>query len=103
MTVAHDSGGPKADIIAPTLREDPAKGLGFLAKDEASYAAALEEALGMFKGGPRGGGGEALAALQERTCASCARFSDQAFADRLTAVLVGDIDVRHRCIVGFGF
>ena len=81
--MAHDSGGPKADIVVPTLREDPERGVGFLASDEASYASAFQAALALD--------GDELAVVQARARATSKRFSDAAFAEHFTALLVGDV------------
>lgn len=88
MVVAHDSGGPKTDIVVPTLREDPGRGVGFLASDEASYASAFEAALALD--------GDDLTAVQARARATSERFSDAVFAGHFATLLVGD-DAQPGC------
>ena len=64
IVVAHDSGGPKEDII-----DDPKT--GFLAGTEDQYAACFEKALDMPK--------EQSTAMRAAARESAARFSDQIF------------------------
>lgn len=67
VTVAHDSGGPKMDIVVP-LDDCPT---GLLASDEETYAASLYEALTMPD--------EKRKRLQEAARRSAHRFTDENF------------------------
>ena len=80
LTVAHDSGGPRADIVRP--REGVAT--GFLAASPEQYAAALDAIFRAVDG--REGGVDAVA-MATAARASVARFSDSEFARAFAAVL----------------
>ena len=84
VVVAHDSGGPKLDIVCPTLLEDPQRGVGLLARDEKGYAAAMRHALVGL------GPGE-LGQVAARAVAQSRRFSDAKFAEAVV-----DLAVRER-------
>eukprot|EP01119_Soliformovum_irregulare_P014584 TRINITY_DN3992_c0_g1_i1.p1 TRINITY_DN3992_c0_g1~~TRINITY_DN3992_c0_g1_i1.p1 ORF type:complete len:458 (+),score=101.03 TRINITY_DN3992_c0_g1_i1:65-1438(+) len=67
ITVAHNSGGPRSDIIKP-LRDDP---VGFLASTPAEYAEAFNRIFEMKESERK--------ELQNRARKSADRFSDEAF------------------------
>lgn len=66
ITVAHDSGGPRADIVQP--------GTGYLATTPSQYADALQEALTT-------GNSAAGVKMRQRARAATARFSQEAFCE----------------------
>ncbi len=72
IVVAHDSGGPKADIIQKNVT-------GYLATTVEEYAEALHQALKLPTQEAR--------ILREQAKASTMRFSDQAFDDALPLIL----------------
>jgi len=72
IVVAHDSGGPKTDIVQHKVT-------GFLATSKDEYAEALHEALTLPAQQTR--------ILREQARESATRFSDQVFDQRLPAVL----------------
>lgn len=65
LTVAHNSGGPKSDIVEPNQT-------GFLASTSDEYASALQEALTMSEG-------EAIN-MRKKGQSSSERFSDEVFS-----------------------
>ena len=84
LTIAHDSGGPRSDIVLPerncsSSSTDSSKATGFLATTAEQYAAAMHRALTM----------DALEAqaMRHKAQASATRFSDAAFDQRLEQVL----------------
>lgn len=72
IVVAHDSGGPKTDIVQHKVT-------GFLATTADQYAEALHEALTIPAPEAR--------ILREQARASATRFSDQVFDERLSVIL----------------
>ena len=76
VVVAHNSGGPRMDIVVP---HDGPDAVGFLATTPQEYAACLARALGMSQ--------QDAAALRLRARESVRRFSDEAFATALLKVL----------------
>jgi alpha-1,2-mannosyltransferase len=76
LVVAHDSGGPKTDIIVPF----DGKPTGFLASTCEEYADCIKEALGMDKG--------SMKEMRQRARASALRFSDQAFSESFEAYII---------------
>jgi alpha-1,2-mannosyltransferase len=76
LVVAHDSGGPKTDIIVPF----DGKPTGFLASTCEEYADCIKEALGMDKG--------SMKEMRQRARASALRFSDQAFSESFEASII---------------
>lgn len=79
VAIAHDSGGPRADIVVPA----PDGGrTGYLASTVDGYADAMHLALG---GGPDCG--ETLL-IRRRARESAKRFSDQVFADSFKRALI---------------
>ena len=66
VTIAHDSGGPKLDIVTPFEGEPT----GMLASDVDGYAAAMAEAFRSADG---------MLALRQRARRSTHRFSDAVF------------------------
>jgi len=99
VTVAHDSAGPQMDIVNPALpivdgdgddnevddgqREvaERTSGVGFLAHDAASYAAALARALRLSPEARR----ELVVAAQQHSL----KFSDGVFADHFARLVTG--------------
>eukprot|EP01104_Vermistella_antarctica_P014549 TRINITY_DN4606_c0_g1_i8.p1 TRINITY_DN4606_c0_g1~~TRINITY_DN4606_c0_g1_i8.p1 ORF type:complete len:414 (-),score=75.81 TRINITY_DN4606_c0_g1_i8:1382-2623(-) len=72
VVIAHNSGGPKSDIVCD---DDDEGRTGYLAVTEEEYASCLESALVA-----KNGGGESdLLQLRHRARVSCKRFSDEAF------------------------
>lgn len=69
IVIAHDSGGPKSDIV----QVEESQRTGFLANNEAEYAEALFRALTMEP--------SSAMAIRSRAQQSALRFSDQVFAD----------------------
>ena len=67
IPVAHDSGGPRADIVVPWL----GKPTGMLASSAASYAHAIHSILALTE--------QEYGAMQVSARASVSRFSDAAF------------------------
>lgn len=72
ITVAHDSGGPKSDIIRHRIT-------GYLATTPFQYAEAIHAALTLPP--------QEVRIIREHARASATRFSDRAFDDSLSAVL----------------
>ncbi|VEU36275.1 unnamed protein product [Pseudo-nitzschia multistriata] len=93
LTIAHDSGGPRSDIVLPLrpngsdAATNAATATGFLATTAEEYASALHAALTMGEGEAR--------AMRDRARRSAARFSDAAFDERLEGVL--PLLYGHRC------
>lgn len=75
LTIAHDSGGPKSDIIV----EVGVGGTGFRATTSDEYAGAMYQALTQDTG--------TAEAMREKARASATRFSDDAFDKSLDRVL----------------
>jgi alpha-1,2-mannosyltransferase len=73
LTVAHNSGGPAADLIVP-------RQTGFLAATVDDYASALHQALTMDA--------EETIRMQHAASQSSARFSDQVFRERFRKVMI---------------
>jgi alpha-1,2-mannosyltransferase len=76
IVVAHNSGGPKSDIVVPYQGRQP----GFLATTAEEYATAIHNALSLSP--------SESADLRRRAQASSTRFSDEVFAHRFTAVVL---------------
>jgi alpha-1,2-mannosyltransferase len=72
LVIAHNSGGPRTDIVDPNVT-------GFLATTAEEYAAAIYQALTMTK--------EKEASMRKLAQKSASRFSDKAFDARLKQVL----------------
>jgi len=86
VVVAHNSGGPRMDIVVP---HDGPDAVGFLATTPQEYAACLARALGMSK--------QDAAALRLRARESVRRFSDEVFTTALLKVLSnGKVKVQKR-------
>ena len=92
VTVAHDSAGPQMDIVKPALPIDDNNGdarkaresrtgVGFLAHDAASYAAALARALRLTP--------SARHALVEAAQQHSLKFSDSVFANHFADLVTG--------------
>jgi len=79
ITIAHNSGGPKADILAPY----EAQKTGYLASTEEEYAAAMYEALVESK---KSGGGSIK--MRQLARESASRFSDEVFTDSFKNAIV---------------
>lgn len=76
VTVAHDSGGPKRDIV----ETDDAKRTGFLADTTEGYANCIERVLASFFRLPEAPDWtEEMTLVRQRARASVGRFSDEAF------------------------
>eukprot|EP00741_Cyanophora_paradoxa_P003780 tig00000093_g3674.t1 len=84
VAVAHDSGGPKADIVVP----HGGQATGFLASTEEGYAEALGRALELPAG--------ERAALQAAARASVDRFSEEAFDASLAPLLAPLLGLKPR-------
>eukprot|EP00617_Octactis_speculum_P006547 CAMPEP_0185783996 /NCGR_PEP_ID=MMETSP1174-20130828/120338_1 /TAXON_ID=35687 /ORGANISM="Dictyocha speculum, Strain CCMP1381" /LENGTH=111 /DNA_ID=CAMNT_0028475347 /DNA_START=70 /DNA_END=405 /DNA_ORIENTATION=+ len=82
VAVVHDSGGPRMDIVTPTLVESKGQGVGHRASDETSYAEAIVSSLGL----PFAERCE----LAARAVAQSRKFSDVVFEEALTAIVHGD-------------
>lgn len=72
IVIGHDSGGPKADIVTPQIS-------GFLAQDEDSYAAAVEQVLEYSA--------EARQDMREHALNKCREFTDADFGNRFSQAL----------------
>jgi len=85
ITIAHDSGGPKSDIVVPW----EGRPTGLLASNVDSYAKAMYEAFSM----------DASAASEMRKYASisAARFSDEQFNSRFKQILLESRLLTPRC------
>jgi alpha-1,2-mannosyltransferase len=76
IVVAHNSGGPKSDIVVPYQGRET----GFLATTAEEYASAIHKALTLS---------QSEATVLRRTAqASSTRFSDEVFAHRFTAMVL---------------
>eukprot|EP00163_Fabomonas_tropica_P005246 TRINITY_DN14737_c0_g2_i1.p1 TRINITY_DN14737_c0_g2~~TRINITY_DN14737_c0_g2_i1.p1 ORF type:complete len:102 (+),score=13.57 TRINITY_DN14737_c0_g2_i1:1-306(+) len=73
IPIAHDSGGPRADIVTPERT-------GYLASTCEEYADCLEDVLYHRNDADR-------LALQESARKSVGRFSDETFQSRILALL----------------
>ena len=83
ITIAHNSGGPKADIIIPL---EPSKSrTGFLASTEEEYADALFEAL---KDDPRSSD---YTQIRSNGRISAQRFSDEVFLKSFQSVMMSTV------------
>eukprot|EP00003_Mantamonas_plastica_P024266 TRINITY_DN4492_c0_g1_i11.p1 TRINITY_DN4492_c0_g1~~TRINITY_DN4492_c0_g1_i11.p1 ORF type:complete len:250 (-),score=85.32 TRINITY_DN4492_c0_g1_i11:58-807(-) len=83
ITIAHNSGGPKMDIVVPAATDDAdQQSVGFLAATATEYADAMEMALGMD-------GQQRLAMQQRARERSGKMFSEEEFGTRVLDVLVG--------------
>lgn len=80
MTIAHNSGGPKSDILVPGWLG--AK-LGYLAASEEEYAAAMME---VFASEARGS--EAQQKMREYARQKAATYSDEAFEQKMQTLLM---------------
>lgn len=76
LVVAHDSGGPKSDIIVPL----DGRQTGFLASSCEEYADCIKDALSMDRVSTRD--------MRQRARASALRFSDQVFSESFEAALI---------------
>jgi len=70
VVVAHDSGGPRSDIVLPNT--------GFLASTEAQYAQAMHDVLDQP---------EAYAQMRQRARQAATRFTEEEFGRKLMAAL----------------
>jgi alpha-1,2-mannosyltransferase len=77
LVVAHDSGGPKADIVTPFQGRQT----GFLATSCEEYADAMNEALSMDE--------ERMLQIRQSARTSAMRFSDEVFSVSFKTALVG--------------
>lgn len=75
IIIAHDSGGPKMDIVVPYQGQNT----GFLASDEDTYADAMEKVFKMSVDERR--------KIREAAKASVVRFSDQEFETAFLAAV----------------
>jgi alpha-1,2-mannosyltransferase len=75
LTIAHDSGGPKSDIVLKVGRG----GTGFLATTMEQYAEAMHKALTLDEKEAR--------VMRQKSRRSATRFSDEAFDITLERVL----------------
>jgi len=90
VTVAHNSGGPKSDIIVQLRREGEhgeivTKKTGFLANTAEEYADAMYEAL-------KGGSAEerkAVLSIRQNGREQAKKFSDEVFVDSFKDVVLG--------------
>jgi alpha-1,2-mannosyltransferase len=76
VTIAHNSGGPKTDIVEH-------QHTGYLAATEAEYAECMERALVIKNEHP-----DEHTNMQRRARLSAQRFSDEVFAEQFAACLV---------------
>lgn len=87
VVVAHDSGGPRMDIVVPAARAAPAaagdvdSAVGFLAATAEEYALCLGRALALPE--------QQRSAMRERARAAAGRFSDEAFSLGVVSALQG--------------
>ena len=72
VTVAHATAGPKQDIIVPTVEEDPAEGVGYLASSVEEFAKAMQSAMMLTP--------TTRKHVLERARSRSYRFSDSKFA-----------------------
>lgn len=77
LVVAHDSGGPKADIVTPFAGRQT----GFLARSCEEYADAIKDALSMDEA--------RMIQIRRSARASAMRFSDEVFSVSFRTALVG--------------
>uniref|UniRef100_A0A7S1XN84 GDP-Man:Man(3)GlcNAc(2)-PP-Dol alpha-1,2-mannosyltransferase n=1 Tax=Phaeomonas parva TaxID=124430 RepID=A0A7S1XN84_9STRA len=84
VTVAHDSGGPRSDIVQPfgDGSEDNGEATGFLADGEEAYADALARALQVANPHCDPSWLAKMDALRERARAAAEEYSDDAFAEQ---------------------
>ena len=75
IVLAHDSGGPKLDIVIP-YNDNPT---GFLARDAESYADAMDTILNMSE--------DMKMSVRENARESVSRFSEEEFEGQFLAVL----------------
>lgn len=73
LVVAHNSGGPKSDIITP-------RKTGFLASTAEEYADAIHQALSLDA--------KEAQTMREKASKSAMRFSDQVFVDSFKNIIV---------------
>jgi alpha-1,2-mannosyltransferase len=73
ITIAHDSGGPKSDIITPPTT-------GFLATTETQYAQAMQHVFSMSASEQQ--------AIRDAARVSMARFNDQEFEVSFTKAIM---------------
>lgn len=86
LVVAHDSGGPRMDIVVPAAGSgDPAHAVGYLATTAHQYAQAMLDAFAES---------DASTAMQSRARVSVQRFSEQAFDARVAPLLRATINVQ---------
>lgn len=91
VTLAHNSGGPKEDLVKPfhrnlDARDEDAPATGILASTEEEYAEALAHLFGPFKHS-----GE-MRAMREAARRRAQNFSDEAFDQRLQEVLIPQLE-----------
>jgi len=79
LVIAHDSGGPKTDIIQVDDPKNKIAGTGFLATTQEEYAEAIYKALTMNRKNSQD--------MRRRAQASATRFSDDAFDKSFEQVL----------------
>lgn len=75
ITIAHNSGGPKSDILAPLPTGDR---VGYLASTESEYCSALME---IFT--PPMRGSEAMAKMRVNARHRAMEYSDEVFTQQL--------------------
>mmetsp|Transcript_18933 Transcript_18933/g.32439 ORF Transcript_18933/g.32439 Transcript_18933/m.32439 type:complete len:108 (-) Transcript_18933:138-461(-) len=83
LVIAHNSGGPRADIVQQARRDNgdaTTTRTGFLASTAKEYAEALHEALSLSKDDAMG--------IRERARRSANQFSDEMFSKRLRTALL---------------
>ena len=78
VPIAHNSGGPKSDIVKPNER---GVSTGFLAATPEEYAKAIQT---LFDG--KGPAGEPIEAVREAGRQSVDRFSDEVFVEEFLRV-----------------
>ena len=78
ITIAHNSGGPKADIIVPN---SDGKRTGFLASTEDEYARAIHRAL-------YGTNAEETYSIRQCAQESSTRFSDDVFNESFKSLMM---------------
>ncbi|GMI57346.1 hypothetical protein TeGR_g1494 [Tetraparma gracilis] len=79
VVVAHDSGGPKADIIKDLVKEGECR-TGFLAATEEQYCDCMWGAL-------KKGAEPSMAQIRENAREAAFRFSDEVFDERMESLL----------------
>lgn len=76
ITVAHDSGGPKSDIVSiPTSSKDAMNRTGYLANTEDEYVQAFHSIFSLTD--------DEMIKIRESAKISCERFSDEAFVTEI--------------------